>query len=177
MRRRDLCGVLLLLVYLLGVGLVTGPSLYQLLIGRLPAPRLELIPFDDIVCVLTDTTSPGLGSFTNIVGNLVLLAPLGFLLPLFWKYFDGAKHTIVFAAGLSLSIELIQLAAGGVTSVDDLLLNTAGAAIGFLLAKLMLRVCPRLVPRRTSGMEWIYPVACWFTVIAFYTGADFILLA
>lgn len=176
MRRRDLCGVLLLLVYLLGVGLVTGPSLYQLLIGRLPAPRLELIPFNDIVCVLTDTTSPGLGSFTNIVGNLALLAPLGFLLPLFWKYFDGAKHTIVFATGLSLSIELIQLAAGGVTSVDDLILNTAGAAIGFLLAKLLMRVCPRLTPQHTRDKEWIYPLVCWFAVIAFYTGADCILL-
>lgn len=177
MRRRDLCGVLLLLVYLLGVGLMTGPSLYQLLIGHLPAPRLELIPFNDIVCVLTDTTSPGLGAFTNIFGNLVLLAPLGFLLPLFWRYFGSAKHTILFAAGLSLSIELIQLVAGGVTSVDDLILNTAGAAIGFLLAKLLLRACPRLIPQRIRGMQWAYPLGCWLAVITLYTGADCILLS
>ena len=51
MRRRDLCGVLLLLVYLLGVGLVTGPSLYQLLVWHFPTPRLELIPFADIISV------------------------------------------------------------------------------------------------------------------------------
>lgn len=177
MRRRDLCGALLLLVYLLGVGLVTGPSLYQLLIGHLPTPRLELIPFNDIVCVLTDTTSPGLGAFTNIAGNLALLAPLGFLLPLFWRYFISAKNTILFAARLSLSIELLQMAAGGVTSVDDLILNTAGAAIGFLLAKLLLRICPPLVPRRISGTEWVYPFACWLAVIAFYTGADFVFLS
>ncbi len=176
MRRRDLCGALLLLVYLLGVGLVTGPSLYQLLIWHLPTPRLELVPFNDIVCVLTDTTSPGLGAFTNIVGNLMLLAPLGFLLPLFWRCFLSAKHTILLAAGLSLSIELIQLAAGGVTSVDDLILNTAGAAIGFLMARLLLRVCPRLTPQHTRDKEWIYPLVCWFAVIAFYTGADCILL-
>lgn len=176
MRRRDLCGVLLLLVYLLGVGLVTGPSLYQLLIWRLPVPRLELIPFNDIVCVLNDTTSPGLGAFTNIVGNLALLAPLGFLLPLFWRCFNSAKYTILFAAGLSLSIELIQLAAGGVTSVDDLILNTSGAAIGFLTAKFLLRVCPRLAPRHARRMEWFYPLVCWFAVIVFYTGADCILL-
>ena len=48
MKRRDVCGVLMLLVYLMGVGLVTGPSLYQLLVGRLPEPKLELIPFVDI---------------------------------------------------------------------------------------------------------------------------------
>lgn len=176
MRRRDLCGVLLLLVYLLGVGLMTGPSLYQLLIGHLPAPRLELIPFNDIVCVLMDTSSPGLGAFTNIAGNLVLLMPLGFLLPLFWRYFYSAKHTILFAAGLSLSIELIQLVAGGVTSVDDLILNTVGAAIGFLLAKILMCACPRLIPQCIRSMQWLYPLACWLVVIAFYTGSDCILL-
>lgn len=125
MKRRDVCGILVLLVYLMGVGLVTGPSLYQLLAGRLPEPKLELIPFADIVTVLQDTDTPGLGAFTNIVGNLALLAPLGFLLPLFWSCFSKARHTILFSAGLSLSIELIQLIAGGVTSVDDLILNTA----------------------------------------------------
>lgn len=172
MRRRDVCGVVLLLVYLMGVGLVTGPSLYQLLMGRLPEPRLELLPFADIIRVLTDKTSPGLGAFMNIVGNLALLAPLGILLPLFWRYFDRVKHTILFAAGLSLSIELIQLVAGGVTSVDDLILNTVGAAIGFALAKLLLRVCPRLSPRKERGAQWVYPLVCWLMVIVLVTVMD-----
>lgn len=177
MRQRDLFGVLLLLVYLLGVGLMTGPSLYQLLIWHLPAPRLELVPLSDIVSVLTDTTSPGLGAFTNIAGNLALLAPLGFLLPLFWRHFHSAKHIILFAAGLSLSIELIQLAAGGVTSVDDLILNTVGAVIGFLLAKLVFRVYPQFAPQCEQHMQWLYPLGCWLVVIIFYTGADYILLS
>ena len=177
MRRRDLCGVLLLLVYFLGVGLVTGPSLYQLLVWHLPTPRLELVPFSDIISVWTDTSSPGLGAFANIVGNLALLAPLGFLLPLFWRYFHSIKHTVLFAAGLSLSIELIQLVAGGVTSVDDLVLNTAGAAIGFLLAKLLLQMCPRFSPQQTRSLQWVYPLACWFAVIVLYTGADCIMLS
>ena len=176
MRRRDLCGVLLLLAYLLGVGLVTGPSLYQLLVWHSPTPRFELTPFADVLRVLKDTTSPGLGAFMNIAGNLALLAPLGFLLPLFWRYFNRAGRTILFAAGLSLSIELIQLVAGGVTSVDDLILNTAGAAIGFAAAKLLLRACPRLAPRRESRAEWVYPFACWVAVIAIYTVADWIFL-
>ena len=137
MRRRDLCGAAVLLLYLLCVGLVTGPSLYQLLAGSLPAPRLELVPFADIAAVLNDPASPGLGVFANIAGNAALLAPLGFRLPLFWRYFGRARRTILFGFGVSLSIELIQLVAGGVTSVDDLLLNTLGAAAGFALAKLL----------------------------------------
>lgn len=172
MKRRDVCGVLVLLVYMMGVGLVTGPSLYQMLVGRLPEPKLELIPFADIVTVLQDTDTPGLGAFTNIVGNLALLAPLGFLLPLFWSCFSKARHTILFSAGLSLSIELIQLIAGGVTSVDDLILNTAGAAFGYALAKLLLRVRPRLAPRRDNRAAWGFPLACWLIVILLATVTD-----
>lgn len=176
MRGRDVCGVLLLLVYLLGVGLVTGPSLYQLLVGRLPEPKLELIPFADIIAVLRDPEAPGLGVVANVGGNALLLAPLGFLLPLLWRYFSSAKRTILFGFGLSLSIELIQLIAGGVTSVDDLILNTAGAAIGFALAKLLLRACPRLAPGRQGRAQWAYPLACWLAVIALATVSDMLTL-
>ena len=172
MKKRDICGALVLLVYLMGVGLVTGPSLYQLLAGNLPEPRLELIPFADIVTILNDPGAPGLGVAANIAGNAALLAPLGFLLPLFWRYFGRAKRTILFGFGVSLSIELIQLIAGGVTSVDDLILNTAGAAAGFALAKLLLRACPRLAPTRQGRAQWAYPPACWVMVVALATLSD-----
>lgn len=172
MKRRDVSGILILLVYLLGVGLLTGPSFYQLFAGDLPQPRLELIPFVDIAAVLMDTNTPGFGAFINIVGNLALLAPLGFLLPLFWDYFVSAKRTILFGFCLSLSIELIQMIAGGVTSVDDLLLNTLGVAIGFAAAKLLLHGCPRLTPKDQKHAAWLYPTCCWLTVIVCYTVID-----
>ena len=172
MKKRDAGGAIVLLMYLMGVGLVTGPSLYQLLAGNLPEPRFELIPFADIVTILNDSDSPGLGVVANIAGNAALLAPLGFLLPLFWRYFGRAKRTILFGFGVSLSIELIQLIAGGVTSVDDLILNTAGAAAGFALAKLLLRACPRLAPKRQGRAQWAYPLACWAAVVALATLSD-----
>lgn len=174
MKRRDASGMLVLLVYLLGVGLVTGPSLYQLIAGELPQPRWELIPFVDIAAVLADTTTPGFGAFVNIAGNIALLVPLGFLLPLIWAYFGTAKRTILFGFCLSLSIELIQLIAGGVTSVDDLLLNTLGAALGFALAKLLLHGCPRLAPKEEKRAAWRYPMCCWVLVIVCYTVLDIV---
>ena len=124
MRKRGIIGTLLLLVYLAGVGLFTGPSLAQIFLGRLPQPRLELIPFADMISVLTDKNAVGLGAFVNIAGNIALLFPLGLFLPLFWRWFERAGRTIGWCFGTSLSIELIQLVAGGVTSADDLLLNT-----------------------------------------------------
>ncbi|HIY53605.1 MAG TPA: VanZ family protein, partial [Candidatus Agathobaculum merdavium] len=61
---------------------------------------------------------------------------------------------------------------GGVTSVDDLILNTAGAAFGYALAKLLLRVRPRLAPRRDNRAAWGFPLACWLIVILLATVTD-----
>lgn len=180
MRKRGIIGTLLLLVYLAGVGLFTGPSLAQLLIGRLPQPRLELIPFADMISVLTDKNAVGLGAFVNIAGNIALLFPLGLFLPLFlplfWRWFERAGRTIWWCFGTSLSIELIQLVAGGVTSADDLLLNTLGGAFGFAAAKLLMRACPKLAPQGERRAEWAAPLVCWLVIIAASTISDLLIL-
>ena len=175
MRKRGIIGMLLLLMYLAGVGLFTGPSLAQLLIGRLPQPRLELIPFADMISVLTDKNAVGLGAFVNIAGNIALL-PLGLFLPLFWRWFERAGRTIGWCFGTSLSIELIQLAAGGVTSADDLLLNTLGGALGFAAARLLMRACPKLAPQGEGRAERAAPLVCWLVIIAASTISDLLIL-
>ena len=172
MRKRGIIGTLLLLVYLAGVGLFTGPSLAQIFLGRLPQPRLELIPFADMISVLTDKNAVGLGAFVNIAGNIALLFPLGLFLPLFWRWFERAGRTIWWCFGTSLSIELIQLAAGGVTSADDLLLNT----LGFAAARLLMRACPKLAPQGEGRAEWAAPLVCWLVIIAASTISDLLIL-
>ena len=172
MRKRGIIGTLLLLMYLAGVGLFTGPSLAQLLIGRLPQPRLELIPFADMISVLTDKNAVGLGPFVNIAGNIALLFPLGLFLPLFWRWFERAGRTIRWCFGTSLSIELIQLVAGGVTPADDLLLNT----LGFAAARLLMRACPKLAPTGEGRAEWVAPLVCWIVIIAASTISDLLIL-
>ena len=164
MRKRGIIGTLLLLVYLAGVGLFTGPSLAQIFLGRLPQPRLELIPFADMI------------SFVNIAGNIALLFPLGLFLPLFWRWFERAGRTIGWCFGTSLSIELIQLVAGGVTSADDLLLNTLGGALGFAAARLLMRACPKLAPTGEGRAEWAAPLVCWIVIIAASTISDLLIL-
>lgn len=176
MRKRGIIGTLLLLVYLAGVGLFTGPSLAQLLVGHLPQPRLELIPFADMISVVKSPEAPGLGPFVNIAGNIALLFPLGLFLPLFWRWFERAGRTIWWCFGTSLSIELIQLAAGGVTSADDLLLNTLGGALGFAAAKLLMRACPKLAPQGEGRAEWAAPLVCWLAIIAASTISDLLIL-
>ena len=68
--------------------------------------------------------------FINVAGNVLLFSPVGFLLPLvlkkcgFWK---AAAGGFLF----SLFIELVQLLLPRCSDVDDLILNTLGAMIGY----------------------------------------------
>lgn len=110
---------LLYCLYLSGVLAVTG-------IGR-PfgfRPRFNFLPFVDMIKGPIDTAL-----------NVLLFLPLGVLLPLLYAEFENAKKTLLAACILSFSIECIQMFGLGITDVNDLLTNTAGAALGFALPK------------------------------------------
>ena len=75
----------------------------------------------------------------NIVGNVAAFMPFGFILPEVWDQLNR-WYTIMFLGFLfSLCIEFAQLIGHvGSFDVDDLLLNTIGALLGyfaFVLAK------------------------------------------
>lgn len=76
------------------------------------------------------------------IGNLLLLLPFGILAPMVWPGLRSFRSFIVAAAGVSTAIELGQLliaTAYGfpvrVADVDDVLLNTLGAALGFVAGR------------------------------------------
>ncbi len=71
---------------------------------------------------------------TNLLGNIAAFMPMGFLLPLVSKKFNGFFKTVLLSAGFSFVIETVQyILAVGAADIDDLILNTAGAIIGFLI--------------------------------------------
>ncbi len=73
-----------------------------------------------------------LNSFENLAGNVLLFLPLGFLLPWVWRGMRRWRRTLAAAFLCSAGIELFQLfSAFGAFDVDDLLLNCAGAMLGF----------------------------------------------
>ncbi|MEI6947952.1 VanZ family protein [Paraflavisolibacter sp. H34] len=68
----------------------------------------------------------------NLAGNILLFVPFGFLLPWIHARLAAYRKVFVAAALASLSLELLQLAlACGDFDVDDLLLNTLGALLGY----------------------------------------------
>ncbi len=75
-----------------------------------------------------------LNSFENLVGNIVIFVPFGFLLPMVQKggrnFFVMLLHALLFVLG----IEIFQLFSGfGAFDVDDILLNCMGAIWGYLI--------------------------------------------
>ena len=68
---------------------------------------------------------------TNIIGNIAMFIPVGVVWPICFRKLDTMTKTILAGAGFTLFIEVTQLfCLGRHTDVDDLILNTFGAAIG-----------------------------------------------
>lgn len=111
--------------YLIGILTTTGIREFHAF-----APRLSLVPF------------VGMFRGPDTAFNLLLFFPLGLFLPLLYRRFD--RLLPVAAAGFvgSLSIELLQLFGMGTTDINDLITNTAGACLGFLVQAGLSRFLP-----------------------------------
>jgi glycopeptide antibiotics resistance protein len=77
----------------------------------------------------------GFESFiVNIIGNILAFAPFGFLLPLIHKRYRSFFRIMFLSILFSLTVEVIQLYLKvGIFDVDDLLLNTVGGLLGYII--------------------------------------------
>lgn len=77
---------------------------------------------------------------TNLFGNIFAFSPFGFMLPIIAKNGRGWIATVFSTFIFSLVIESCQLFMKvGVFDVDDLLLNTVGGAIGYIVYRISLK--------------------------------------
>lgn len=94
--------------------------------------RLELTPFWTYKAVLAHTSGV---SVWDIVLNIVLFLPLGFLLKLLYPTMKIWKMALI-AICCSVFIEANQyFFEKGIAQIDDIMHNTIGACLGWLLAK------------------------------------------
>ena len=105
-----------------GAGTIFDAGFYGI---EFRSDQLNLIPFSD---KSIDFMAYGL--------NVLLFIPLGFLLPFIWLDSASVKYIGFFGAALSLLVEASQLLNNRRTDVDDLILNTVGALLGFILYKI-----------------------------------------
>lgn len=106
------------------------------------AQRVNLIPLASIREYLMqwhtgEYTYTWTVMFNNLIGNLVLFAPMAVLLPCLSSRMRRLSALLPTLAGMILLVELTQMFTGtGVCDVDDFLLNFTGAAATALVFRL-----------------------------------------
>lgn len=116
-----------------GVVYGTAPFVWMTMLpaGGRSHGAVSLVPLRDLATMST----------FQVVGNLLVFAALGFLAPVRLGTRASVLRVTAVAAGCSTLIEVAQyvLPLNRVSSVDDVLLNTAGAAVAALASKALLR--------------------------------------
>ena len=92
-------------------------------------PRINLVPFT----YLFDYEKLH-EALLNLVGNVLMFVPVGIVLPSVYRRLNTHGRAIAAGVGFSLAIELMQLPfVDRVSDIDDLLLNSAGYLLGYLI--------------------------------------------
>lgn len=100
------------------------------------AYNVNLIPFKSIVFYASGEHVNFDIALNNLIGNFIMLLPLGLLLPFMFKKCQSLITITTIAFCTSFAIEILQFTLQiGRADIDDLILNTLGAIFGFLIAK------------------------------------------
>ncbi|KUL27053.1 VanZ family protein [Actinoplanes awajinensis] len=122
------------------VGLVYG-TVPLVWLTMMPGPgagvvpgRVSLVPLRDLI---------GMGAL-GIAGNLVIFAAVGFFAPVRFARFASVPRILALGAGCSVLVETAQyvLQLDRVSSVDDVLVNAAGAVLAGLASRRWWRTKP-----------------------------------
>lgn len=132
-------GIFLFYVYLVlevtGIGSIWELGLYP---GMSLREEINLIPFRS-------------GFPMSMFLNIILFMPLGFLLPFLWKEYNNWKRTALTGLAFSFGIEFCQLFNRRVSDIDDLLMNTLGTVIGWILWACFSRIMHLKYSKRNQG--------------------------
>lgn len=100
----------------------------------------NILPFDTIIGYISGIISNDINTsivIINLVTNLLLFAPMGFFIPmLFQDKIKNTKQFLIIIIILTFLVEIIQfITYRGSTDIDDIILNTIGASIVYMLMK------------------------------------------
>ncbi len=109
------------------------------------AMNINLVPLNTIkqmVYLIVNVSNPHLFLYAviNLLGNVIGFIPFGILMPCLLKQSQSIKKFLLYTIGVIIAIELVQLfSLRGSCDIDDLILNTTGALIGYVLWRTVLR--------------------------------------
>jgi hypothetical protein len=117
-----------------GILVGTAPWIWMILTPSSGQNGVGLVPLQDLAAV---AEAPWQTVFVQVGGNLLVFAALGALLPVRTAAMARLGRVAVVAAAFSVLVETLQyvLRLGRFSSMDDVILNTAGAAIFALITR------------------------------------------
>lgn len=120
---------------------------FVLVLDRAPEPP-NLVPLQGLGLMLQraitiDHTNTWRVVAINILGNILIFVPIGFLVSVLTPHRHKGWLALVIGLAISLIIEIVQLNfAIRVFDVDDLILNGSGAWLGFITFLLLNQIKP-----------------------------------
>lgn len=107
------------------INLIPFKTIFEQIVGR-----NEVVSQIDIADV----------SILNLLSNIFLFSPIGFFVPLIKERYISLKKIILIGVSTSCVVEVIQLFIGRSCDIDDVILNTCGVVIGFIIFKVYKRI-------------------------------------
>lgn len=141
------------------LGMIYAQRLYQYLLSTAAAPYgnerpVNIVPLRTISEYFTSSTTPLEHRVYECAGNLLVFAPIAVVLALTMR---PARIWPIFTIGffLSTSVEILQysLRTWRSADIDDVVCNTGGAVLVYLIAVVVLdRARPEGFPRLRRGL-------------------------
>jgi glycopeptide antibiotics resistance protein len=135
--------------YFTGVGTIFDIQRHGM---QLKSGQVNLLPFSREIDIV------------EYIFNILLFIPLGFLLPIIWPDKNTIKQVVLSGVSFSLLIELSQLFTNRRTDIDDVLMNTLGTILGYLLFSIFIRIVKKTFP---SGNYFKYEPAIYILSVFF----------
>lgn len=83
--------------------------------------------------------------------NILMFIPLGFLVPFIWENYRKIYKIVLLGTSFSLLIELSQLITNRTTDINDLIANTIGALLGYIIWKIFILCFGKHLKNATKG--------------------------
>lgn len=98
----------------------------------------NFVPFKTIKMYIQYYDLPGLRSFSNLFGNVLIFIPVGLMLPMVHRASKNILVAIINTLFFIVGIEVFQLFSNfGAFDVDDIILNMFGVLIGSCIYKIV----------------------------------------
>ena len=128
------CGVMLWLLFGRSVGWDSSISYEQMLLRNISTTPFYTIKNYLRVIVGRTNDAVFVHCLINLLGNIFMFIPIGFLIPKLWRKLQSFFKFFFICLLLILTVELIQLfALLGCCDIDDVILNMTGLTAGYIM--------------------------------------------